>query len=115
MKRQTSHTSAFTLMEIMIVVAIIGLLAAIAVPTYIRARDTSQLSACVNNLRQISAAKNEWAIEKLKDYADIPVDTDLFGFSLYVKDKPICPGGGTYSLNSIAVNPTCTIAGHSLN
>jgi prepilin-type N-terminal cleavage/methylation domain-containing protein len=53
----------FTLVEIMIVVAIIGLLAAIAIPNFVRARTTSQMNACINNLRQIDGAIQRWAIE----------------------------------------------------
>jgi prepilin-type N-terminal cleavage/methylation domain-containing protein len=63
MKNKTSRNSGFTLVEIMIVVAIIGLLAAIAIPNFVRARTTSQKNACINNLRQIDGAKQQWALE----------------------------------------------------
>jgi len=114
MKVKRMRISAFTLMEIMIVCAIIGLLGAIAVPTFIRSRTTAQTGACLNNLRQLVGAKEEWALEHLKDYTDVPADSDLFGASLYISEKPFCPADGTYTLNSIGANPTCTVNGHTL-
>jgi len=63
MKINTSRKSGFTLVEIMIVVAIIGLLAAIAIPNFVHARTTAQTNACINNLRQIDAAIQQWALE----------------------------------------------------
>src|SRR6187401_2388668 len=63
MNIKTSNKAGFTLVEIMIVVAIIGLLAAIAIPNFVRARKTSQTNACINNLRQIDGAKQQWALE----------------------------------------------------
>src|ERR1700712_4952175 len=67
----------FTLVEIMIVVAIIGLLAAIAIPNFVRARTTSQQNACINNLRQIDGAKQQWALENKAAATASPVDTDI--------------------------------------
>jgi len=111
MKINTSRNSAFTLVEIMIVVAIIGLLAAIAIPNFIKAREASQKNACIANLKQIDGAKNTWALEQKKVNADVPVDSDLFGNTLYIREKPSCPANGTYSLLSVVEKPTCTQAG----
>lgn len=63
MKSRNTRREGFTLVEIMIVVAIIGLLAAIAIPNFIHARTKSQMNACINNLRQIDGAKQEWGLE----------------------------------------------------
>ena len=106
----------FTLVEIMIVVAIIGLLAAIAIPNFVKARTASQKNACIANLKQIDGAKATWALEQKKVATDTPGDTDLFGATQYIRDKPACPGGGTYALNDVSNKPTCdqSAAGHSL-
>lgn len=96
--------SGFTLVEIMIVVAIIGLLAAIAVPSFVRARQTSQTNACLNNLRQIDGAKDQWAIEE-GVASGTPTMTVLAG--TYIKKAPKCPVGGTYAVNALGTDPTC--------
>src|SRR5213078_695831 len=115
MQLNTSRRSAFTLVEIMIVVAIIGLLAAIAIPNFIKAREASQKNACIANLKQLDGAKNTWALEQKKVNTDVPVDTDLFGSALYIRDKPACPAGGTYALLAVSSKPTCSLSanGHS--
>ena len=74
MKINTSRKSGFTLVEIMIVVAIIGLLAAIAIPNFVKARTTAQKNACINNLQQIQSAKQQWATEKNKETGATPTD-----------------------------------------
>ncbi len=114
MQLNTSRRSAFTLVEIMIVVAIIGLLAAIAIPNFIKAREASQKNACIANLKQIDGAKNTWALEQKKTSSAIPGDADLFGATLYIRDKPGCPANGTYSLLAVDAKPTCTVGNHTL-
>src|SRR5436189_4733000 len=110
MQLNTSRKSGFTLVEIMIVVAIIGLLAAIAIPNFIKARESSQKNTCIANLKQIDGAKASWALEQKKTTTDTPVDTDLFGSTVYIRDKPACPGGGTYTLDTVANKPSCSLA-----
>src|ERR1043165_6722692 len=112
MRTKTKLKAGFTLVEIMIVVAIIGLLAAIAIPNFIKARQASQRAACVANLRTIDGAKATWSLEQHKTGTDVPGDNDLFGNTLYIKEKPNCPAGGTYQINAVDQKPTCTIPDH---
>jgi prepilin-type N-terminal cleavage/methylation domain-containing protein len=106
----------FTLVEIMIVVCILGILCAVAVPNFLRACKTSHRTGCLSNLREIVTAKETWALEKRRATGDTPIDEDLFGDNLYIDKKPWCPGGGAYDLKPVGALPTCTHScdGHSL-
>lgn len=121
----------FTLVEIMIVVAIIGLLAAIAIPSFMRARTTSQQNACINNLRQIEAAKDQFALENgLTNSAQVTGADDTARFTTlvgggqgYIKAFPICPAStniaattrtaamsaADYTINVIGSNALCRV------
>lgn len=104
-----SRKSAFTLVEIMIVVAIIGLLAAIAIPNFVKARETARQNACINNLRQIDSAKQQWALETKAAPTAAPAMTDLA--PAYIKATPACPANGAYSVGDLATAPVCDVAG----
>ena len=108
MKVNTSRKSGFTLVEIMIVVAIIGLLAAIAIPNFVRARSASQANACINNMRQIDSGVQQWALENGKKDTDAPDSAEV---AKYIKGQvmPVCPAGGAYTLaGTVGTTPVVT-------
>lgn len=114
MNRLFKRNRAFTLVEIMIVVLIIGILMAIAVPNFVKARESSRKQTCISNLKQIDQAKEQWAMDNRKNAGDAAAFTDIVGANAYLKSQPECPSGGTYTVAAIGTNPTCNIAGHVL-
>jgi len=119
MNIKTSNKAGFTLVEIMIVVAIIGLLAAIAIPNFVRARQTSQTNACLNNLRQIDGAKQQWALENGATAATTVTAANITPYlgrgSAGSVANVCCPltspqaafGGYTAGIGNVGTAPTC--------
>jgi len=116
MKRHVHRELGFTLVEIMIVIGIIGLLAAIAIPNFIKARATSQQNACINNLRQINSAVEQWAMETGQAPGAPPPDmgTELTPYIQLNSNSsiPLCPSGGTYTIYNISAVPqvSCSLS-----
>ena len=108
MQIKTNAKAGFTLVEIMIVVAIIGLLAAIAIPNFVKARENAQLNSIFNNLRIIEGAKDQWAIENKKGSGDTV--GSIVTISDYLKGGTVKPVvGETYDTTTIAAPTTATL------
>ena len=113
--------AAFTLVEVMIVVAILGLLAAIAIPNFVKSRANAQKCSCIVNLKQIDGAVQAWALEYKKAATDTYTFADATLLA-YLKGSTLpgggtCPGGGAYSEGvSVSLVPNCSLAtsGHTL-
>ena len=105
----------FTLVEIMIVVAIIALLAVIAIPNFLKARNSARVKACMSNLRVMNTAKTQWAFDYKQATSARPLSTDI---APYLRDErlPDCPADGTYRIRSLSRQPNCSLwpEGHTL-
>jgi prepilin-type N-terminal cleavage/methylation domain-containing protein len=116
--RTNNGSRGFTLVEIMIVVAIIGLLCAIAIPNLLKAGARSQATTCINNMRQIDTAVQEFAVEAGKHMGDtVTLTTDL---TPYIKlnrqgSMPPCPASGSYIMGVIGTNPSVSCSLSTLN
>ena len=109
------NTKGFTLVEIMIVVAIIGLLAAVAVPSFVSARSTARKNTCKNNLRQIDQAKEQYAMDNNKVTGDAAAAANI---TTYIKGGaiPAEPQAGAYTTEAVGTSPTCSAAaGHAIS
>jgi prepilin-type N-terminal cleavage/methylation domain-containing protein len=110
--------AGFTLIEIMIVMAIIGIVALVSIPNYVRSRNQTQKNVCINNLRTIDRLTQQWAFEnqKLGSGSYLLNDSTLLS---HFKGSvlPLCPGYGSYSPGATSAGePTCSLAalGHTL-
>ena len=109
MKNINSRRGGFTLVEIMIVVAIIGLLASIAIPNYAESRKKVQMRVCISNLQQIEGAIQRWSLETHKDEGQPVSYSDIRS---YLKNAVGCPSGGTrfedsYTITTVDAPPVC--------
>lgn len=102
-------TRGFTLVEIMVVVAILGVLLAIAIPGFQKARTNARAKACQGNLKQIYSAKERWAMDNHKSPTDTPLQGELVPY--YTHSVPVCPAAGTYTIGQLSEIPTCSIGG----
>ncbi|MCX8157394.1 MAG: GYF domain-containing protein [Verrucomicrobiae bacterium] len=89
-------------------------LLAVGLPNLYRARETAQRNACLNHLRQIDAAKEQWVRENKQRGAEAPTWEDLVGPGKFFQEKPVCPAGGTYTIGDMMTEPTCSIPTHTL-
>jgi prepilin-type N-terminal cleavage/methylation domain-containing protein len=109
MKNNRRGKDGFTLVEIMIVVAIIGLLASIAIPSYAKSRRQAYTVTCINNLQKIDGAMHTWSLEMRKDDQQQVTYSDI---RPYLRGAIVCPSGGTsfedsYTVTSVEASPLC--------
>ncbi len=94
-----------------VIVAVIGILAAIAIPSFVKARDTSQYSACVSNMKMLAAAKEQILVEKEFQPGDAIPEQELSKVLGRPFGSVVCPKGGRYILNPAGQDPECSVHG----
>ena len=117
MKNKMRVSNGFTLVEIMIVVAIIGILASLAIPNFVTARHKAYETTCISNLRCIDNAKQQWAFEQRRQDSDTPQGSDLQPYlgRTAAGSLPACPVDGaqsfatSYAPQSVGVKPVCLL------
>jgi hypothetical protein len=95
-------------------VLMIPLLLAIAIPNFVKARETAQRNACINNLRQLDGAKQQWALENKMTEEAVPTFADIYDYFKGANSLFQCPAGGVYTLGPVSEKPTCSVPGHVL-
>lgn len=105
---------AFTLTELMVTVAVVGMLAALALPNIQRSRETAVQKQCTANLMEIYKAKQRWATDFKMLSSDTPPPEALWGPGTYISHEPKCGGGGRYTVGRVEDPPLCNREGHVL-
>jgi len=117
MTRKTSNMGGWTVTEILIVVVLIVLVVLLVRPNFIGGGHPSPATACISNLRNLDAAKGQWALELHKESTDIPTASDIQPYMVHRPsgELPCCPADpkktfdSSYSINNVGTVPTCKI------
>lgn len=107
-------TNKLDVTRLVLGILVLLLLVLIAVPNFIKARPVASVNSCIVHLKAIDRAKTVWASENREPEGALPAEIDLIGPGKYIREEPICPAGGSYSLNPVGTKPTCTVPGHQL-
>lgn len=112
MEARLRNRAGFTLVEIMIVVLIIAMLLAIAVPNFLKSRELSRATTCQANMRQMDTAKEHWGMENSAAATETPTSEELvteYMRARYEDKLPDCPSGGSYEVGDMSTLPLCSI------
>jgi len=110
---RTKTKRGFTLIEVMVVTAVVALLASIAIPNFVKSREAARRNACIKNLKTIDEAKHLWGIENAKTETATAGRSDLIGTDKYIKKMPVCPSNGSYTFKTLSETALCSVEGHS--